>query len=67
MTKEMIERINYLAKKSREAGLTNEESIEQQSLRQEYIRGFRQGLKNTLDNVYVVDDDGNQKKLEKKK
>ena len=67
MTKEMIERINYLAKKSREEGLTHEETIEQQKLRQEYIQGFRQGLKNTLDNVYVVDDNGNQKKLEKKK
>jgi len=32
-----IERINFLAKKSREVGLTEEEKIEQQKLRREFI------------------------------
>jgi len=33
ITKEMIERINQLSKKSREAGLTEEEQQEQRELR----------------------------------
>ena len=67
MASELIERINALAKKSREEGLTPEEKDEQARLRQEYIKGFRQGLKNTLENVYIMDEDGNKKKVERKK
>ena len=67
MASELIERINALAKKSREEGLTPEEKDEQSRLRQEYIAGFRQGLKNTLENVYIMDEDGNKKKVERKK
>ena len=67
MASELIERINALAKKSREEGLTIEEKEEQAKLRQEYIAGFRQGLKNTLENVYIMDEDGNKKKVERKK
>ena len=67
MASELIERINALAKKSREEGLTAEEKVEQAKLRQQYIAGFRQGLKNTLENVYIMDEDGNKKKVERKK
>ena len=66
MTEELIKRINELAKKSREEGLTDEERKEQQELRQKYIESFRQGVKNTLDGVYVVDECGNEKKLQRK-
>jgi len=66
MTEELIKRINELAKKSRTSGLTDEEREEQQKLRSQYIEEFRQGVKNTLNNVYVVDEDGNEKKLKKK-
>lgn len=66
MTEELIKRINELAKKSKAQGLTDAEREEQQRLRQEYIMAFRQGVKNTLDNVYIVDENGNEKKLEKK-
>ena len=67
MKSELIDRINFLAKKSREEGLSDAEKAEQAKLRQEYIAGFRQGFMNTMENVYVLDKDGNEKKIEKKK
>ena len=66
MTEELIKRINELAKKSKTEGLTDEEKAEQAKLRSEYIAAFRQGVQNTLSNVYVVDEKGNEKKLERK-
>ncbi len=67
MKPQELDRINFLARKSREEGLTEAEKEEQARLRQEYIRGFRQGMQNTLDNVYIMDENGNKKKIEKKK
>lgn len=67
MTEELIKRINFLSKKSKSEGLTDAEKEEQAKLRAEYIRQFKQGMLNTLDNVYVLDKDGNKKKIEKKK
>ncbi len=66
MTSELIERINFLARKARTEGLTPEEKDEQARLRQKYIAGFRQGMTNTLENVYIVDENGNKKKVERK-
>ena len=62
----LIKRINELAKKSREEGLNEEEKKEQALLRQEYIKKFRQGMENTLSNVYIMDENGNKRKVEKK-
>ncbi|MBE5741703.1 MAG: DUF896 domain-containing protein [Clostridiales bacterium] len=58
-----IERINFLAKKSREVGLTEEEKIEQQKLRREYIDSVVGNLRSSLDSTYVIDENGNKKKL----
>ncbi len=66
MTDKMIERINQLYKKSKAEGLTDEEKKEQAELRQKYVQSFRQSLMGTLDNVYLVDEKGNQEKLKKK-
>lgn len=63
----LIKRINELAKKSREEGLNDAEKAEQATLRQEYIKKFRQGMENTLSNVYIMDENGNKRKVEKKK
>ena len=63
----IIERINFLYKKSKNEGLTAAEKEEQATLRQKYIQSFRQGMQNTLSNVYIVDKDGNKNRLEKKK
>ncbi len=62
----LIERINYLARKSRAEGLTEEEKKEQAEVRAQYIQKFRQGLENTLSNVYIQDEQGNKKKVEKR-
>ena len=63
----LIKRINELAKKSKEQGLSEEEKAEQATLRQEYIRRFRQGFENTMSSVYIMDEKGNKRKVEKKK
>ena len=63
----LVARINELAKKSRGEGLTDAEKEEQATLRKEYIAKFRQGMENALSNVYIVDEKGNKKKVEKKK
>ena len=62
-----IKRINELYKKSKETGLTKSEREEQQRLREEYARSFRESLKRTLENAYVLDENGNEVKLEKRK
>ncbi len=56
---ELIERINFLANKKKTVGLTEEETIEQQQLRQEYLRIFREGFKRHLTSIKVVDQNGN--------
>ncbi len=66
MNKEKIERINFLAKKSREVGLTDEEKAEQAKLREEYVAAFKNNLRAQLDNMYILDEKGNKKKIEKK-
>ena len=63
----LISRINELAKKAREEGLNETELVERDRLRREYIAKFRQGMENALSNVYIVDEKGNKKKVEKKK
>ena len=62
----LIQRINELSKKAREEGLTEEEKIEREELRNEYRKKFRQGMENTLSGVYIMDEKGNKKKVEKK-
>lgn len=57
VTKEQIARINELAKKKKETGLTEEELAEQKVLYREYIDAFKANLKAQLDTIEVVDDD----------
>ena len=66
MTKESIDRINELARKSKTVGLTEEEKVEQAALRKEYLADIRKSLEATLSNVYFVEEDGSQTKLKKK-
>ena len=61
-----IDRINFLAKKQREEGLTEEEKAEQAKLRRAYIDSVVGNLKSQLDNTYVVEGD-EKKQLEKVK
>lgn len=65
ITQEMIDRINQLAKKKREEGLTEEEAAEQKVLYREYIDAFKANLKAQLEMIEVVDDDKSEvKKIE---
>ncbi|MCM1334587.1 MAG: DUF896 domain-containing protein [Bacteroides sp.] len=63
MEKEKIDRINFLAKKSKSETLTDEEKREQELLRNEYRTSFRESFKAQLDQVYTVDPDGKKIKL----
>lgn len=63
----IVERINQLYAKSKSEGLTESEKAEQAVLRQKYVQSFRQGMMNTMENVYIVDKYGNKKKVERKK
>ncbi|HOM02174.1 MAG TPA: DUF896 domain-containing protein [Acetivibrio sp.] len=65
MMEELIKRINELSRKSKTIGLTDEEKEEQQRLRQEYLKIFRNNFKATLDSVVIVDKDGNRRALRK--
>lgn len=57
-TDKIIQRINALAKKAKETGLTNEETKEQKRLRAEYLQQFRQSFKKQIESVRVIDPEG---------
>ena len=66
MTKEQIERINELARTSRERALTPEELEEQRLLRRQYIDEFKANVKAALDNTYIQEPDGTKRPLRQK-
>ncbi|WP_347487709.1 DUF896 domain-containing protein [Desulfoscipio sp. XC116] len=49
ITMELVERINYLARKKRYEGLTDEEKNEQQKLRSQYLDGIRQQIVDAME------------------
>ena len=55
MEKSKIDRINFLAKKSKEEGLTAAELAEQKALREEYLSAIRRNFRQTLDSIEIVD------------
>ena len=55
ITKELIARINELARKQRTTGLTAAEKEEQQRLRAAYLADIRAQVKGMLDRVEIVD------------
>ena len=67
MKKEQIDRINELARKAKTPeGLTEEEQAERAVLRRAYIDSVLGNLKGQLDHTYIVDGQGNKRKLKKK-
>ena len=61
-TTPLTKRINELAKKAKTVGLTEEEKVEQNLLRQEFLIKFRANFKTQLDNIEFVDEDGKKEK-----
>ena len=59
-----------MAKKKKEGTISEQELVEQQELRQEYLKQFREGFKSQLRSIKVVDEKGNDitpEKLKKEK
>ena len=50
-----IQRINELAKKKKTVGLTEEETLEQAQLRQEYLQSIRENFRQTLESIEYKD------------
>ncbi len=55
LSKEKIARINELAKLAKTRDLTNEEVMEREVLRKEYIESFKKSFKQQLDSIEYVD------------
>ena len=58
MDKNLLNRINELAKKKREQGLTTDEQAEQKKLYKIYLGEIRTQFDKTLDNVSVKEKNG---------
>ncbi len=67
LSQDKINRINELSKKSKSAGLSIEEAKEQTTLRQEYLSSFRSSMRETIENVQVIDPEGTDVTPEKVK
>ena len=63
--KDVIARINALAKKAKEGSLTPEEIAERDKLRRIYIDSVKANLVGQLDNTYILRPDGTKTKVKK--
>ena len=63
MEKEKIARINELARKSKQASLSEEELLEQKALRAEYIAEFRASFTGILENTVIQYPDGSKQSV----
>ncbi|WP_353457777.1 DUF896 domain-containing protein [Staphylococcus coagulans] len=66
-TQEKLNRINELANKKKQEGLTESEAKEQSQLRSEYLEMFRSSFKSQIENTKVIDPEGNDVTPEKLK
>lgn len=67
MEKSKIDRINFLARKSKTEPLSVAELAEQADLRQEYLAEIRASFGAMLENTVIERPDGTREKLPKKK
>jgi len=68
VTQQQIDRIYELARKSKTAaGLTEEEKAEQAMLRKAYIEAFRESTRTAVESLYIQQEDGSYKQVQKKK
>ncbi len=66
MEQAKIDRINALARKAREEGLTTAEEAERAALRAEYVAAVRRSLEQQLDRTLIQEPDGTRHRLPKK-
>ena len=67
ITEADIKRINELYHKSKAEGLTDEEKAEQKKLREDYIAAIKGKIRSQLENIKVVDENGNEIPLKRRK
>ena len=71
--KQIVPRINELAKKAKAEGLTELEKVEQKDLREKYVKRFRENFKSQIEMMQVYDKEGKEvtsdkvKKIQRKK
>lgn len=58
--KNLIQRINELSQIAKERELTKKEQDERNQLRQEYLKQFKEGFRQRLDNLKIIDENGNE-------
>lgn len=63
----LLKQINYLSKKSKKEGLTEEEKELQQKLRKQYVKNITSSLRSNMDSIKIEDDKGDFVSLTKKK
>ena len=69
----LIKRINELAKKAKEEGLSELETIERKELRKIYLKRFRESFRSQIEMMKIFDKDGKEvtpekvKKVQRKK
>lgn len=56
LSKEKLDRINFLAQKKKTEGLSKEELEEQAELRKAYLEAFRKSFRQQLDQIEIVDE-----------
>jgi len=61
LSREELDRINFLANKKKNEGLSVAEAEEQGVLRKKYLANFRKSFKNQLDNIEIVDPEDDKK------
>ena len=67
MIQEKLDRINELARLAKLRELSAEELEERKALRVEYIAEWRRGTLEVLESIYILDENGKEVKLPRKK
>lgn len=58
--KQIVPRINELAKKAKAEGLTELEKVEQKDLRDKYVKRFRENFKSQIEMMKIYDKKGKE-------
>ena len=67
ITENDIKRINELYNKSKAEGLSDEEKAEQKKLREDYVAAIKGNIRSQLENIKVVDENGNEVDIKRRK